>query len=185
MRKSFLPLFLLTLAVALLAACGQTQKLELEQTNRKTMDNLTLSSPAFAEGGVIPVKYTCEGENINPPLKISGVPQDTRSLVLIVDDPDAPAGVWDHWIVWNIPFGVREIAAGNLPAGARVGTNSFGRQDYGGPCPPPGPIHHYVFKLYALNQTLDLPFGATKSEVEKEMKGKTLAQTTLAGIFSR
>ncbi|RLC37938.1 YbhB/YbcL family Raf kinase inhibitor-like protein [candidate division Kazan bacterium] len=149
------------------------------------MDNLVLASPAFTEGGSIPAKYTGEGENINPPLKISGVPENARSLVLIMDDPDAPMGVWDHWIVWNIPPQTAEIKEGELPAGAVVGTNSFGNQNYGGPYPPPGPAHRYVFKLYALNQGLDLSAGAKKSEVEKAMEGKILAQTTLTGKYNR
>lgn len=146
---------------------------------------MQLSSSAFADQETIPAKYTCEGENINPPLQISEVPEGTQSLVLIVDDPDAPAGTWDHWIVWNIAPNTTEIAENSVPERAEQGTTSFGQPGYGGPCPPPGPAHRYIFKLYALDATLDLTTGADKSDIEQAMADHILAQTQLIGLYQR
>jgi Raf kinase inhibitor-like YbhB/YbcL family protein len=145
---------------------------------------LSLSSPAFENMGRIPREYTCDGRDVNPPLRFAGIPSDAASLALIVEDPDAPLGTFDHWIVWNIPV-VDGIAEGSIPHGAVQGRNGFGNNSYGGPCPPRGSMHRYVFKLYALKTDLELPAGSTKSEVEKAMEGKVLAQTQLIGIYGR
>lgn len=150
------------------------------------MDNLTLTSPEFDNETEIPSKFTCDGDNINPPLKISGVPEDAMSLVLIVDDPDAlePAGkVWDHWVVWNIPPETKEIMAAEDPNGIH-GTNSSGNNEYEGPCPPDGE-HTYHFKLYALDSKLELPMGSEKSTVENAMEGHIIDQAELLGRYSR
>jgi hypothetical protein len=147
--------------------------------------SLRLVSRAFADGGQIPQKYTCDGADINPPLSIDGVPGGTQTLVLIVDDPDAPGGVWDHWLVWNIAPDTSEISENSVPAGAIQGTNGFGNSRWGGPCPPPGPAHAYVFKLYALDAPLNLAAGARKSEVETAMTGHVLARTKLIGRYGR
>lgn len=145
---------------------------------------LRIWSYQFADMGMMQAKYTEDGDNINPPLNIDGVPQGTKSLVLIMDDPDAPMGTWVHWVVFNIPPETREIAENSVPEGAVVGKNSWGRMEYGGPAPPSG-IHRYFFKLYALDITLPLGPGASKSEVEKAMKGHILAQAQFVGKYTR
>lgn len=155
-------------------------------TNEVSMSDLALTSTVFSDGKAIPSKYTCDGEDINPPLTISGVPEDAQSLVLIMDDPDAvkPAGkVWDHWVVFNIPTTVTDIAEATEPEGV-AGNNSWPRLGYGGPCPPDGE-HHYMFKLYALDTELTLAEGATKSEVEQAMRGHIIANTQLVGTYNR
>ena len=150
------------------------------------VENMKLTSSAFQNNGSIPSKYTCDGDNINPPLKISGVPAKAKSLVLIMDDPDAvkPAGkVWDHWIVWNIPSDTAEIKEGEEPEGM-YGKGTGGNLNYRGPCPPDAE-HRYFFKLYAIDITLDLPEGSTKAEVEKEIKEHIIEKTELIGRYSR
>ena len=153
---------------------------------------LELSSSAFVQGGEIPLRYTCQGEDVSPPLAWRGVPEGTRSLVLIVDDPDAPDPkapkmTWVHWVLFNLPPGAKELpeAVSNeaLPAGTRVGRNDWKRRDYGGPCPPIG-RHRYFHKLYALDAVLDLE-APTKAEVERAMKGHVLAQAELVGTFEK
>jgi len=150
---------------------------------------MEIKSPAFAHGDLIPPKYTCDGADVSPPLSLAGVPAGTKSLALIADDPDAPAGTWVHWVVWNIPAGTKSLEEGipakeALPNGVRQGTNDFRRVGYGGPCPPSG-THRYFFKLYALDTTLNLPATATKQDLEKGMQGHTLAQAELMGRYSR
>lgn len=147
--------------------------------------NLVIKSPAFGNQEYIPKRYSGEGEDANPPLIFENVPEGTKSLALIVDDPDAPMGTWDHWIVFNIPSGVREIKEGEVPQGAVLGKNNFGKLEYGGPYPPPGKPHRYFFKLYALDTTLNLRKGVEKKEVEKAMEGHILSQTTLVGLYKR
>ncbi len=150
------------------------------------VSEMNLTSTAFANSGTIPPKYTCDGANVNPPLTISNAPEGTKSLVLIMDDPDAvePAGkVWDHWIVWNIPPITREIPEGQEPKGVH-GKGTGNNLQYKGPCPPDR-VHRYFFKLYALNTGLQLPEGSTKTEVEKAMKGHILARAELMGRYER
>jgi len=144
---------------------------------------MKLTSPAFVDGGTIPSRYTCDGANISPPLKISDVPEGTESLALVMDDPDAPMGTFDHWVVWNIPKGTREIPEGTEPQGVQGRTN-FGKLGYGGPCPPSG-THGYKFKLYALSKKLDLKEGASKRELERAMKGNIIEEVVLTGKYSR
>jgi Raf kinase inhibitor-like YbhB/YbcL family protein len=150
-----------------------------------------LTSTAFSQGEPIPARYSCDGEDISPPLTWSDPPEGTQSFALIMDDPDAPVGTWDHWILFNIPVGRRELPE-NAPLEAKnqdpdaifVGRNSWGRADYGGPCPPSG-THRSFFKLYALNTTLGLLSGANKGELLKGMEGYILAQTELMGTYTR
>ena len=147
---------------------------------------LTLSSPAFSDGERIPEKYGRDGENVNPPLSIGGVPDDAASLALVVDDPDAvgPAGkVWVHWLVWNLDPGSEEIPEGWQPTDALEGENDFGTVGYGGPSPPDGE-HTYRFKLYALDEELGLTEGATKGKLGAAMEGSVLARTQLTGTFA-
>jgi Raf kinase inhibitor-like YbhB/YbcL family protein len=151
---------------------------------------LAVSSPAFQEGGKIPAKYTCEGQDVSPALTWGEPPVDTRSFVLIVDDPDAPGGVFTHWVLLNLPAGSRELAEAvpakaQLPNGSVQGKNDFGRIGYGGPCPPPGRPHRYRFTLYALDKPLDLKAGASKTKVIGAMQGHILAQGQLTGMYQR
>ena len=143
---------------------------------------MKLTSAAFAHNESIPSKYTCDGTDINPPLAIEGVPAGAASLALIMDDPDAPVGTWDHWIVWNIPPQTTLIGEKSVPG--VQGKNGWGRSDYGGPCPPKG-THRYFFKLYALDIKPDLKAGAPKAALEKAMQGHILAQTELIGLYQR
>lgn len=152
--------------------------LTLASCNSTTMK---ITSPAFENSAPIPDKYSCKGENFNPELNFSDIPTDTKSLALIVDDPDAPVGDWVHWILWNIP--VTSSIAENSYSGTQ-GVTSFGENKYGGPCPPSG-THRYYFKLFALDTELDLPTSSGKSELLETMRGHTLAQAELMGIFSK
>jgi Raf kinase inhibitor-like YbhB/YbcL family protein len=149
---------------------------------------MQLTSSAFVEGGKIPSKYTCEGENMNPELHFSDVPKHAKTLVLILDDPDVPEYVrkdrmYDHWVVFNIPPTTTHILENSQPEGV-PGKNTAGGLGYTGPCPPDRE-HRYFFKLYALSVELDLPRGSTKSEVEKAMEGNLLSQTQLMGRYEK
>ncbi len=145
---------------------------------------MTISSPAFGNCQMIPKIYTCDGQNINPSLIFSNLPQSTKSLSLIVDDPDAPNGTWVHWIVFNILPTTTNIAQNSVPTGSTLGTTSFGKPGYGGPCPPSG-THRYFFKLYALDTTLKADTKTTKARLEKEMQGHILDQAQLVGLYQR
>lgn len=147
-----------------------------------------LIESVFESQQPIPAKYTCDGENVSPPLKFLQVSPGAKSLVLIVDDPDAPHGTFDHWIVWNLSPNLKELTEGaeelkHLFPPPVQGVNGFKKSYYQGPCPPAGKVHHYHFKLYALNTQLSLPEGSTKSEVEKAMKGHIIDQTELVGTY--
>ena len=150
----------------------------------KDMGTLKLSSPAFKHNDSIPSKYTCDGEDVNPPLVIENTPLTAKSLALIVDDPDAPAGNWVHWVVWNIDPTAGEIRENTVPSGALQGINDFRKHDYGGPCPPSG-THRYFFKLYALDMMLSLGPKANKAELERAMKGHIIVQGELIGLYRR
>lgn len=145
------------------------------------MKDLTVTSPTFENNKSIPSKYTCDGDDVNPPLIIEGIPEETKSLVLIVDDPDAAMGTWDHWIVWNIPP-TNKIEENSVPG--VDGLNDFRKHSYGGPCPPSG-THRYFFKVYALDTKLNLDSNSRKKDVEKAMKGHILAKGELVGLYSR
>ena len=151
----------------------------------------SLTSPAFADGAAIPGRHTCDGADVSPPLAWDGTPAGTRVFALIMDDPDAPAGTWVHWVLYNIPAAtvqlpenVAKVEALDL-GGARQGRNDFHRPGYGGPCPPPGPAHRYFFKLYALDAVLQLRSGAQKHEVEAAAQGHTLGVAQLVGMYAR
>ncbi len=150
----------------------------------KSESGLNISSPAFEMHGLIPAKYTCDGLNVNPPLVIGGVPSGTKSLALIVDDPDAPMGMWVHWVVWNMNPTTREIKENSVANGAVEGVNDFRRNAYGGPCPPSG-THRYFFKLYALDAILEISPKTNKAGLESEMKGHVLTKVEFVGIYKR
>lgn len=142
---------------------------------------LSITSAAFAHKGKIPGKYTCDGEDINPPLDIAELPEKAKSLVIIVEDPDAPSGSWLHWLVWNIPV-THHIGENEVPGDQ--GQNDFGRNTYGGPCPPSG-THRYFFKIYALDDLLDLPDGSLRKDVEEAMRDHIVAFGELVGLYRR
>ena len=163
----------------------QTNHNLLAQENKK----MEIKSSAFQNGGMIPSKYTCDGEDISPPLSWNGVPAETQSLALVSDDPDAPAGIWVHWVIYNIPPSETGLSE-NIPKEnillneAEQGINDFRTIGYGGPCPPGG-THRYFFKLYALNIKPNLDAGATKKQLLKKMKGHILRQAKLYGKYKR
>lgn len=154
---------------------------------------LSIQSTAFKNGETIPPQYTCDGENISPPLNWSGVPAEAQSLVLIIDDPDAPDPkaprmVWSHWVVYNIPADTQElpaaVKASQLPAGTKQGLNDWNQTGYGGPCPPIGQ-HRYFHKLYALDTELTLTGNVTKNKIEQAIKGHVIASAELVGIYEK
>ena len=144
---------------------------------------MKITSSAFQQGGNIPSKFTCDESDTSPPLQITGIPSNAKMLVLIADDPDAPGGLFTHWLVWNIPAQTSSIAQGSEPKGVH-GTNDFGKPGYKGPCPPPG-THRYSFKIFALDRELDLHTGAKRSQVDVAMKGHVIGQGELVGRYAR
>ena len=153
---------------------------------------MKLTTSAFADGTPIPIKHTCDGPDVSPPLAWADTPANTKSFALIMDDPDAPMGTWVHWVLWNLPPSVTSLSE-NAPrtetlkayGGALQGNNTWPKIGYYGPCPPPGKPHRYYFKLYALDGPLALKAGATKAEVERAMQGHVLAQAELMGTYGR
>ncbi len=148
-----------------------------------------MTSPAFSEGEPIPTQYTCDSEDISPPLAWQDPPENTQSFALITDDPDAPSGIWVHWVLYNLPADARSLPQGvpaedELSGGGRQGSNSWNRVGYGGPCPPSG-THRYFFKLYAVDMVLGLEAGADKDALTQAMDGHILAQTEIMGTYSR
>jgi Raf kinase inhibitor-like YbhB/YbcL family protein len=152
--------------------------------------SMQMTSAAFSAGEMIPKKFTCDGPDPSPQLAWGPPPARTQSFALVVDDPDAPAGTWVHWVMFDLPADARELPEGVakqelLASGARQGRNDFGKIGYGGPCPPPGKPHRYFFKLYALDAKLGLKAGATKADVERAMRGHIQAQAELMGTYGR
>lgn len=150
---------------------------------------IKLTSPAFEEGGMIPEKHTCDGMDISPALAWTSGPEGTKTFALICDDPDAPMGTWVHWVLFNLPASVNELAEAipperELESGAKQGMSDFHKIGYGGPCPPGG-THRYFFKIYALDAEVDLETGATKSDLLEAMEGHILAEGQLMGKYSR
>lgn len=151
---------------------------------------MNLTSTSFASGGNIPKKYTCDADDNSPALSWSGAPQGTKSFALIADDPDAPVGTWTHWLLYDLPATTTSLPENvskveEPPIGGRQGRNDFRKTGYGGPCPPPGKPHRYFFKLYALDQTMNLKAGASKKELEQAMRTHILAQAELVGKYGR
>jgi hypothetical protein len=187
--------FLFFIAIIVMYSCQSKDK-EKVQTNstqeikeKELKMEFKLTSSAFEEGGMIPQKYTCDSDDVSPPLMWGTVPEGTKSLILICDDPDAPVGTWVHWVLYDLPSNIKELPE-NVPVdetlenGAKQGTNDFGNIGYGGPCPPSG-THRYVFKLYALDSMLELGPGKIKAEVLDAIEGHLLAETQLMGKYSR
>lgn len=176
-----------------MVSCSATEtedKAVPSATDEDVITTLVLSSPAFKEGDKIPVRYTCDKEDISPALIWDEPPQLTEAFVLTVDDPDAPGGVFTHWVLFNIPADIRQLeedipAQEQLENGALQGRNNFGRAGYRGPCPPSGSSHRYLFSIYALDRRLDLEAGASKKQVTDAMQGHILAQGQLTGTYQR
>jgi Raf kinase inhibitor-like YbhB/YbcL family protein len=156
----------------------------------KAGGTMQLTSPAFQNGGEIPRKYTCDAEDVSPPIRWERPPPGAKAFALIVDDPDAPAGTWVHWVIYDIPPETKELAEGTaktetLPNGAKQGVNDFRKVGYGGPCPPPGPPHRYFFRVYALDGPTNLNPRATKQQLLDAIKGHILAEAELMGRYKR
>ncbi len=145
---------------------------------------MRITTTAFQEGGNIPSKFTCDGADANPPLRFEGVPAEAKSLALIVDDPDAPGGLFTHWLVWNIDPKTTAVEENSAPSNGVQGKNDFGKSGYGAPCPPSG-THRYFFKIFALDQQLDLAAGLKRAQLDAQMRGHILAQGELMGRYSR
>jgi Raf kinase inhibitor-like YbhB/YbcL family protein len=145
---------------------------------------LQVASPVFLEGGMLARRFTCDAENVSPPLTWSGTPSGTQSIVLIADDPDAPAGTWVHWVLYDLPSDTTSLPEGVKGIGVE-GVNDFRKSGYGGPCPPRGTPHRYYFKVYALDTQLGLKPGASKRDVERTMQGHVLAEGILMGKYGR
>jgi Raf kinase inhibitor-like YbhB/YbcL family protein len=174
--------------VLLFCSCKKAGRVGSPEVGGKKME-IKVTSPAFEEGGLIPPKYTCDGVDISPPLQWEAVPEGTKSIALISDDPDAPVGTWVHWVLFDLPAETKELAENiptdrTLPNGAKQGTNDFRKIGYGGPCPPGG-THRYFFKIYALDTRIELSAGATKRELLKAMEGHVLGQGQLMGKYKR
>jgi Raf kinase inhibitor-like YbhB/YbcL family protein len=154
------------------------------------MSNFTLATPAFGSGAAIPDAYTCSGTDVSPVLSWTGEPASTASFALVMDDPDAPAGTWVHWVIWNVPRTTHLLPrnvmkSGTLPDGGMQGKNGFGKIGYNGPCPPPGKKHRYFFRLYALDTKLTLPPGASREQLDTAMKGHVIAKAEHMGAYQR
>jgi Raf kinase inhibitor-like YbhB/YbcL family protein len=145
---------------------------------------MELSTPDFANGGPIPARFTCDGVNHSPGLRIRGIPKAAKSLVLLMDDPDAPGGTFNHWLVWGLSPDLKEISTNSVPNGAVQGLNDFKKNGYGGPCPPSGE-HRYYFRLYAVDIPVTLPPSARRADLDKLLRGHILKDATLMGRYAR
>ena len=174
------------------AVTGSVQPTASDATGQAGLEErepMELTSSAFNEGDPIPTEFSCDGDDVSPPLSCENAPEGTESFALVMDDPDAPSGTFDHWLLYNIPADKRSLNAGvaseeELVDGSRHGRNSFGNLAYGGPCPP-GETHRYNFRLYALDQELQLEPGASKAQLMEAMDSHILAQAELQGTYSR
>ncbi|HEY5813275.1 MAG TPA: YbhB/YbcL family Raf kinase inhibitor-like protein [Terrimicrobiaceae bacterium] len=171
---------LLSVAVLALTLITNTGRAKISQEQA-----MKLNSPDFSDGENIPEGFTCEGKDVSPTLTIAGVPREAKSLVLIVDDPDAPGGNFTHWLMWNIIPTLTEIVGNKPPAHAVQGVNDFGKRKYGGPCPPPGGVHRYYFRLYALDASGGLQPTSKRKAVDSAINGHILAEATLMGKYAR
>ena len=186
MKKNILVLSLVS--ILLFCSCKDSRQAQPGAEGERKME-IKITSSAFTKGGMIPSRYTCDGADFSPPLKWDAVPEATRSIALICDDPDAPMGTFVHWVLFNLPPGTRELAENfpeeeTLPDGARQGISDFGKTGYGGPCPPGG-THRYYFKIYALDTKLEIAPVADKPALLKAMEGHILAEGELLGTYAR
>lgn len=186
-KRLTITISLFTLLTFTFIGCGeQAAQTEIETTPDSSLNlfNMEITSSAFENAGAIPSKYTCDGENIIPPLTISGVPSEAASLAIVFDDQDAPGGTWVHWLAWNIDPKTKEIKEGQTPENAIEGYTSFESNGYGGPCPHSG-IHRYFFRIYALDAMLEIHPNSDKTLLEMAMKDHVVDQATLFATYSR
>lgn len=191
--RGFLSIFLFFVSVGIFGVGILEAKKEIKKSEtKKEVKKMEIKSQSFKAGERIPKKYTCDGEDISPELSWSGFPPETKSFVIIVDDPDAPIGTFNHWVVYDIPVNINSLPENlekkaELPNGIKQGRNDFGKIGWGGPCPPPGHgTHRYFFKIKALSvEKLGIPPGATKSDVLKAIEGKVLDEAEIYGTYSR
>lgn len=191
MRTSFASIVFLLTALFSVSCQSKDQAKSPEDTaltekKEVSMPKIKVTSPAFEQDSMIPMRFTCEGDDIAPEIKWKNLPEKAKTLVLICDDPDAPHGTWVHWVVYNIPASDTSFSAKNSADGDSFvfGKNSWGKTSYGGPCPPSG-THRYFFKLYAIDTDLKLKAGATKEELLRAMDGHVLAQGELMGKYKK
>lgn len=186
MRKGWV---IVVAAMAVVSGCGGADESGPASTSSRSptaADRLTVTSPAYPDAGTIPRRYTCEGENVSPPLAIIGVPPQAASLALLLQDPDAPGGTFTHWLAWDIDPHTTHLTAGQHPPGAAEGRNGFGKAGYGGPCPPRGDRpHRYVLTVYATDRNPGLDPTATPGDLLHALSGHTLATGTLTGRYGR
>ena len=191
MRTSPLALLLgVVVAVMTVSACGDAEPATDFDPESSLISTLEISSAAFEDGAAIPIEFTCDGQNSSPPLRWTDVPGGTRSIAIIVDDPDVPGGIFRHWSVFNIPSGTRSLAANQattpkLKDSIRQGVNDFGSTGYEGPCPPEGQEHEYVFFIYALSEPLNLEGNASAQDVSAALRGKVLGTGSFSGMYAR
>jgi Raf kinase inhibitor-like YbhB/YbcL family protein len=184
-----IPVLFAIFSIAPASAQNQQSSKPIAQDGRAVM-TIQVSTSSFKAGGTIPTKFTCSGADVSPELSWPPPPADAKSLALIVDDPDAPAGTWNHWLLYNLPPSVHALPenqprSAELPNGALQGKNDFGKFGYNGPCPPPGKPHRYFFRLYALDIKLDLKAGADRRTLDEALKGHIVAQGEVMGTFGR
>jgi len=182
--KNLIIILFLILIVGIIVLFVKNSQKQNAALETKTPKIMKITSPVFQNNSYLLAKYTCDGENINPPLQIEEMPTGTQSLILIVDDPDAPGGTFLHWLVWNINPDTSVIEENSLPLGAKQGRNDFGKNNYSGPCPPSG-IHRYFFKIYALDKKLDLPEGANLNQIHQAIQDHLLDEAQLVGLYQR
>lgn len=181
MTKRMLIIGIIVILIITICIIGCVE--EKQEEKQMEIGNMKLSSSVFENEGAIPSEYTCDGADVSPSLTFSGIPENTKSLALIMDDPDAPMGTWVHWLIWNIPPNITGFSKGENITYPQ-GKNDFGKLDYGGPCPPSG-THRYFFKLYALDTMLELKEGANKKLLESAMSGHIIEETMLIGTYKR
>lgn len=173
---------MLFIAILIAGFIGFSRKKKPVLVVKKSM--ITVVSAVFTQNASVPKKYTCDGDSISPPLSISNFPENSKSLVLIVDDPDAPMGTFTHWLLWNINPSNPNIMENSVPSRAVIGKNSAGAEKYFGPCPPTG-THHYQFTVYALDMQLNLPLGSDRAQLEEAMQNHIIDKATLTGLYHR
>lgn len=185
MKQRWVVIILVLVVVTAAIVLAVTHRAAPAQSNETGSNGMKITSSAFTDGGAIPAMYGCQGDGVNPPLAIAEVPAETQTLALVVDDPDAPGGTFDHWVLWNLAASTREIPENWEPEpGVSVGANGAGKKSWYPPCPPSG-THHYHFKLYALDKKVDLAEGSSKADLESAMQGHTVAQAELVGTYSK
>jgi Raf kinase inhibitor-like YbhB/YbcL family protein len=176
--------FTIFLAIVLLFSQKSPSIMKKRAVESVQHTSMTIASPAFENNSLIPSKYTCDGENMNPPLMFSNIPPKAKSIALVVTDPDAPGGTFTHWIIYNIPATTTKIDENSVPEDSQEAQNSFGKKEYGGPCPPSG-THHYVFTLYALDSMISIPDSADVTDIEKVIQSNSMEQATLTGLYAK